>query len=44
MALEGLLVLVGTFLVLAIGFWRASERPKKDAAGAEPTGQRLRTQ
>jgi hypothetical protein len=28
MTLEALLLLVGTFLVLAIGFWRAAERPK----------------
>ncbi len=32
MAIEGVLLLVGTFLVLAIGFWRAAERPK-DAPG-----------
>ena len=26
MVYEGILLLVGTFLVLAIGFWRAAER------------------
>jgi hypothetical protein len=34
MAYEGLLLLIGTFLVLAIGFWRAAERPKN--AQSEP--------
>jgi hypothetical protein len=27
MAFEGLLLIVGTFLVLAISFWRAANRP-----------------
>jgi hypothetical protein len=30
MVFEGLLLLVGTFLVLAIGFWRATERPSRE--------------
>ncbi len=34
MVIEGVLMLVGTFLVLAIGFWRAAERPKD--VGSEP--------
>ncbi len=34
MAFEGILLLVGTFLILAIGFWKAAERPK--GAGSEP--------
>jgi hypothetical protein len=29
MVYEGVLLLVGTFLVLAIGFWRAAERDTK---------------
>jgi len=43
MAYEGILLLVGTFLVLAIGFWRAAERDTKrmPAQGSEL---RLKTQ
>jgi hypothetical protein len=43
MVYEGVLLLVGTFLVLAIGFWRAAERDTKRM----PTQQselRLKTQ
>ncbi len=40
MEFEAALLLIGTFLVLAIGFWMAAERPpkgdKRDAASASP--------
>ena len=38
-AFEALLVLVGAFVVLAIGFWRAAERPKgagSDSRASQP--------
>jgi hypothetical protein len=40
MAIEAALLLVGTFLVLAIGFWTAAHRPMGDrrerGVGQEP--------
>ena len=32
MEFEAALLLIGTFLVLAIGFWMAAERPKRAAS------------
>jgi hypothetical protein len=43
MVYEGVLLLVGTFLVLAIGFWRAAERDIKRTP-AQGSELRLKTQ
>jgi hypothetical protein len=43
MVYEGVLLLVGTFLVLAIGFWRAAERDTKRMP-AQQSELRLKTQ
>jgi hypothetical protein len=44
MAYEGILLLVGVFLVLAIGFWRAAERDTKTREPSQSSAMRLETQ